>query len=99
MEKEHPEFLEILKEKDPQYAGNILENYEKNFSNGALTAKTKTLIALALDAGNGDVEGVKALTKQAKELGVTEEELLEVVEVVEGTSGFQGLAAAMKALE
>lgn len=99
MEEELPEFLEILKEKDPEYAGNILDNYEKRFSEGALSTKTKTLIALALDAGNGDVKGVKALAKRAKELGATEEELLEVVEIVEGTCSFQGLFSASKALE
>ncbi|KXB06190.1 hypothetical protein AKJ52_02475 [candidate division MSBL1 archaeon SCGC-AAA382C18] len=99
MEEELPEFLEILKEKDPEYAGNILENYEKRFSDGALSAKTKILISLALDAGNGDIEGVKALTERAKELGATDDELLEVVEVVEGTCSFQGLSAASKALE
>ncbi|KXB08636.1 hypothetical protein AKJ55_00610 [candidate division MSBL1 archaeon SCGC-AAA382M17] len=99
MGKELPEFLEILKEKDSEYAENILENYEKRFTDEALSAKTKTLIALALDAGNGDVEGVKALTKRAKELGATEDELLEVVEVVEGTCSFQGLAVAIEALD
>ncbi len=99
MEEELPEFLEILKEKDPKYAKNILENYEKRLSDGALSAKTKTLMALALDAGNGDVEGVKALTKRAKELGATEDELLEVIEVVEGTCSFQGLAIGIEALK
>ncbi len=54
---------------------------------------------MALDAGKGDTEGVQALAKQARQLGATEEEILEVIEVVEGTSGFQGLAAAYKALE
>lgn len=98
-DKELPEFLKVLKEKDPEYADNLLKNYEKNFSDGALSAKMKTLIAMALDAGKGDTEGVQALAKQARQLGATEEEILEVIEVVEGTSGFQGLAAAYKALE
>lgn len=97
--EELPKFLKILKEKDPEYAGNLLKNYDKNFSDGALSSKTKTLIAMAVDAGNGDVEGVKALANQARKLGATEDELLEVVEVVQGTSGFQGLAAAAVALE
>ncbi|KXA96304.1 hypothetical protein AKJ38_03500 [candidate division MSBL1 archaeon SCGC-AAA259I14] len=99
MEKELPEFLQILKEKDPDYARSILDNYEKRFSDEALSAKTKTLIALALDAANGDVEGVKALAKRAKEQGATEDELLEVVEIVEGTRSFQGLAVGIKALD
>lgn len=99
MSEELPEFLQILREKDPEYTENILENYKKNFSDGALSAKTKTLIALAMDAGKGDLGGVKALTEQAKELGATEDELLEVVEVVEGTSGFQGLSVAAEVLK
>lgn len=96
---EMPMFLKILKEKDPEYAENLLKNYKKNFSDGALSAKTKTLIAMALDAGRGDTEGVQALSEQARQLGATENEILEVVEVVEGTSGFQGLASATKAFE
>ncbi len=42
-DKELPEFLKVLKEKDPEYADNLLKNYEKNFSDGALSAKMKTL--------------------------------------------------------
>ena len=99
MEEQLPEFLRVLKEKDPEYAENLLENHERNFSDGNLSAKTKTLIALALDAANGDIEGVKALAKQAKGMGATEDELVEVAEVVEATKGFQGLATAIKALE
>lgn len=98
-EEEIPTFLSILKENDPEYAENLLKNYKKNFSDGALSAKTKTLIAMALDAGNGSTEGVQALAEQARRLGATEDEILEVVEVVEGTSGFQRLATATKALE
>ncbi len=88
-----------MKEKDPEYTSNLLENYKKNFSDGALTAKTKVLIAMALDAGNGDIDGVRTLSRRARELGATEEEILETVEVVEGTCGFQGLFAASKAFE
>jgi len=96
---ELPEFLKVLKEKDPEYAGNILENYERRFTDGALSAKTKTLITLALDAYHGDAEGVKALTKRAKDMGATEDEILEVVEVVEGTRSLQGLFAGAEALK
>ncbi len=99
MKENLPEFLKILEDKDPEYAKNVIDNFESNFSDGSLSAKTKTLIALALDAKNGDIEGVKALTKRAKELGTTEDELIEVAEVVEGTCGLQGLAAASKALD
>lgn len=98
-DEDMPQFLKILKEKDPEYVGNILKNYKENFSDGALSAKTKTLIAMALDTGNGEREGVQALAERARQLGVSEDEILEVIEVVEGTSGFQGLATASVALE
>lgn len=98
-EEEMPMFLKLLEKRDSEYVENLLKNYKKNFSDGPLSAKTKTLIAMALDAGNGDTEGVQALAEQARQLGATEEEITEVVEVIEGTSGFQGLAKASEAFK
>ncbi len=97
--QELPEFLEILQNKDPEYANNIVENFSKNLQDGELSAKTKIFIMLALDAGNSDIEGVKNLSKMAKEFGATEEELIEVIEVIGLTCGFQGLATAIEALK
>ncbi|ADI73663.1 Carboxymuconolactone decarboxylase [Methanohalobium evestigatum Z-7303] len=96
---ELPEFLQILKEKDPKYAANLLENFSETQTDGALSAKTKLLIAMALDAGNGDIDGVKALSQHAREAGATEEEILEVIKVIGSVCGTQGLFYATKAFK
>ena len=98
-ESELPEFLQTLKEKDPEYAANLLENFAETQNDGALSAKTKLLIALALDAGNGDMDGVKALSEHARKAGATEDEILEVVKVIGSVCGFQRLFYASKAFK
>lgn len=94
-----PEFLQTLKEKDPEYAANLLKNFAETQTEGALSAKTKLLIALALDAGNGDMDGVKALSKHVRQERATEDEILEVVKVIGSLCGIQGLFYASKALK
>lgn len=94
-----PEFLQTLKEKDHEYAANLLENFAETQTDGALSAKTKLLIAMALDAGNGDIDGVKALSEQARQVGATEDEILEVVKVIGSICGIQGLFYASNAFK
>ncbi|MEF8848150.1 MAG: carboxymuconolactone decarboxylase family protein [Candidatus Thermoplasmatota archaeon] len=97
--EEIPGFLKKLKEKDPDYAENILDMMSKNHEDTALSAKNKLLIAMALDAAHGDINGVKMLSGQARNKGATEQEILETAEVVGTTCGIQGLYIALKGLK
>lgn len=54
---------------------------------------------MALDAGNGDIDGVKALSEHARHAGATEDEIFEVVKVIGSVCGIQGLFYASKALK
>ncbi len=61
------------------------------WDDGVLSVKTKVLILLAIDASSGDFEGVRSFFRGAKEVGASEEEILEVVEVVGTICGGSGL--------
>lgn len=97
--KNAPEFLDLLEEKDAEYARHIKANLRNNHEDNALPAKVKLLMAMALDAAHGDREGVDQLSKRAYEAGATEAEMLETAEVVGTTCGLQGLYIALKGLE
>ncbi|MFP4655667.1 MAG: carboxymuconolactone decarboxylase family protein [Methanohalobium sp.] len=76
-----------------------MKNFAETQTDGALSAKNKLLIAMALDAGNGDIDGVKALSEHARHAGATEDEIFEVVKVIGSVCGIQGLFYASKALK
>jgi alkylhydroperoxidase/carboxymuconolactone decarboxylase family protein YurZ len=97
--KKTPDFLKTLEEMDAEFTHHIIANLQKNHNDGALSAKTKLLMAMALDAAHGDRNGVIQLSKQAMEAGATEEEMLETAEVVGVTCGLQGLYIALKGLD
>jgi alkylhydroperoxidase/carboxymuconolactone decarboxylase family protein YurZ len=96
---EVPGFLRILEEKSPDFGEAILRVFEKEQSEGALPAKVKTLISMALDAAMGHPEGVKALAEKAREQGATEEEIIETIQVVTVACGIQGLATGSAAFK
>lgn len=67
---------------------------------GVLSAKTKVLIALAINASSGDFEGVRSLFRGAREVGASEEKILEVVELLVLFVGFRvGLGTSVEVLE
>jgi len=77
---EHP--LQVFMDNDPKLMELINKTMELAFSDGVLSKKNKLLIALALDAAHGAVNGVKSLATQALAAGATKEEILETIHVV-----------------
>lgn len=99
MPKEHvPQFLKLLQEHDPKFFESVA-HISKAADGGALSEKTKTLIWLAIDSVLGKDEGVKALSRKARELGATREEIAETVRIVFIGAGLPGLSSAVKAFE
>lgn len=96
--EELPEFLRLLKERSPDFGEAISNVFEKGQSEGALPAKVKTLISMALDAAMGHPAGVKALAEKARKQGATEEEIIETIQIVTIACGVQGLATGSAAL-
>lgn len=82
---EHP--LKVFEAIDPELL-KLVEN-TKTFAlaDGVLPRKIKLLIAMALDASHGTVQGVKSLTQQAIQAGATQEEIVEALRVTQYISG------------
>ena len=82
---EHP--LQIFEKIDPELFKLVKATDHFAFADGALPRKIKLLIAMALDASHGTVEGVRSLAQQAMKAGATKEEIVETVRVAQCVSG------------
>ena len=69
------------------------------FSDGALSRNFKLLIAMALDASQGAVEGVRALAGQATKAGATKEEIGEAIRVAQYICGVGSVYTAARAFK
>ncbi len=95
--QEHP--LKTLEKLDPELLRLVEETRQLAFSDGALPRKFKFLIALALDAAHGAVDGVKSLAQAAMQAGATKEEIAEALRVAQYVSGVGSVYTASRALK
>ncbi len=93
---EHP--LQIFEKLDPQLFKLVKSSNELALADGALPRKFKLLIAMALDASHGAVQGVKALAQAAMQAGATKEEITEALRVAQYVSGAGSVYTAAHAL-
>lgn len=91
--------LSVILENDPELGRNIMTNMKLAYTDGALSASHKALIAMAIDAALGVPEGVRALAKQALAAGATREEIMETLRVVYAICGGSAMFAAAAGLE
>ena len=94
---EHP--LKIFEKIDPELLKIVQNTNAFALADGALPRKFKLLIAMALDAAHGTVEGVKALTEQAMRAGATKEEVMETLRVAQYISGVGSVFTAARAFQ
>jgi alkylhydroperoxidase/carboxymuconolactone decarboxylase family protein YurZ len=90
--------LDIFKTMDPELMEIVSQSREFTFKDGALPAKMKYLIAVALDAAHGATEGVKALSLLALKHGATKEEVFEALHVANFVSGAGSVYTGARAL-
>lgn len=90
--------LDIIKSLDTALFDTVSRVNSFTFREGALTAKTKYLIALALDAAHGAANGVKALAFQALKHGAEKEEIMEALHVANYISGVGSVYTAAAGL-
>jgi len=81
----HP--LQPIQDHDPALFELVSRSREFTFQDGALPARIKYLIAVALDAAHGAAGGVASLARQALDHGAGKEELLEALHVANFVSG------------
>jgi len=91
--------LKVFERHDPELLKLVGNTRELALGDGALPKKVKFLIAMALDASHGTVEGVRALAQAAIHAGATREEIAETVRVAHFISGVGSVYTAAHALE
>jgi len=79
--------LKIIEKLDLELFKNVETTQTLALADGALSRKVKLLMAVALDASHGTIEGVKSLTQQAIKAGATHEEIMETLRVAQYISG------------
>ena len=94
---EHP--LKILEKVDPEFLKRVGDANAFALAEGALPRKIKFLMAMALDAAHGTVDGTRALAEQAMKAGATREEILETIRVAQYISGVGSVYVAARALK
>jgi len=94
-----PHILETLEGLDPEFLGKYRRCDGKLLSDGALSAKTKILMALAVVASKQCEACTVAQMKSALNHGVTKEEIMETMDVIFITSGAPAVAACREALK
>ena len=91
--------LQIFEEFDPKILKNWQSIQELTFAEGALNPKTKLLMAMAIDAGNGALQGAIALGKRALKNGATKEEVVESLRVAYSIGGNEALFTSALVLQ
>jgi alkylhydroperoxidase/carboxymuconolactone decarboxylase family protein YurZ len=94
---DHP--LKIFEKIDPELLKLVQNTNSLALSEGALSRKIKFLMAMALDASQGTVEGVKALAGQAMKAGATKEEIAEAIRVAQYICGVGSVYTAARAFK
>ena len=80
----------------PDYMKTTLMKLKTAMAPGKLDAKTKMLIALTTSINNGSDICIANHTKQLKNMGLTDEELLEVIAVIDATSGINRVNTGLR---
>ena len=75
------------KKSDPELLKLVKATNDFALADGALPRKIKFLTAMALDASEGAVEGVRSLAKQAMKAGAAREEIVETLRVAKYICG------------
>lgn len=91
--------LHVIKEKDSDLFDQVQRTQKLALDDHVISKKYKLLMALAIDASHGAVDGVKSLALQAQKHGATKEEIMEAVRVAYFISGVSSVYTAARALD
>ena len=91
--------LEKYAEHLPQLIEAVRVVSAEVYKDGALSAKTKRMMALAIALGAGCRNCTLAQTRHALEEGATREELLETLSVVTSMRGTTGIAESLRVIQ
>ncbi|CAA7601515.1 peroxiredoxin [Acididesulfobacillus acetoxydans] len=80
----------------PAYMKATLEKMQVAMAPGKLDAKTKFFIALTTSINNGSDMCITSHTQQLKKMGVSEEELLEMIAVIDASTGMNRVNTGLR---
>ena len=87
----------MLEKYTPELFKEVMGIREKVLADGALSAKTKTLMMMLCDALLAHPEGVTSIAKRARALGASEAEIAETLAVAFLMGGMPGLVTGASA--
>lgn len=90
---------EQLRRQSPRVTGGLVRMRQATFEDGAVAGKYKVLASLAIVVVTKCEPCIRAYTKMAYEMGVTEPEFIEFLNVAMTEGGCPGEQWAMKAYE
>ena len=99
MQQQRPTYQEALQKNDPKLLELLGNGRELIMSDGALSAKVKTLMTMLCDALLAHEHGVSAIADRARGLGATEEEIAETVRVAFLMGGLPALVTGANAFK
>ena len=91
--------LDVFKKIDPELFKVVQDTRDFALKDGALPRKYKCLIAMALDAAAGAVNGTKKLAEEAMKAGATREEVTEALRCAQYISGVGSIYTAGRGLQ
>ncbi|SES69146.1 Carboxymuconolactone decarboxylase family protein [Methanococcoides vulcani] len=91
--------LQVIIDSDAEFFQLLEETRETSFPEDGIPLKYKLLMAMALDASKGAVNGVTSLAVQAMEAGATKEEVMQAVKVTHYICGVGSVYVAANALK
>ncbi len=91
--------LQVIVDQDPELFTLLESTSELAFAESGIPLKYKFLLAMALDAANGAVNGVKFLAIQAMQAGATKEEVMQAIRITQYIFGVGSVYTASEALK
>ncbi|AVX21576.1 alkylhydroperoxidase AhpD family core domain-containing protein [Carboxydocella sporoproducens DSM 16521] len=92
-------FIEAIRARDKKFYKLMKDLQELVYGESSLDAKTKMMISLAVDAAVGANDGVKAIANVLRQMGVTDEQINEVLRITYFTKANSTLVTSLAAFE
>ena len=92
-------FIAAIKDRDEKFFELMKGLQELVNSESSLDAKTKLMISLAVDASEGADQGVAAIANILRQMGVTDEQIAEVLRITYFTKANSTLVTSMAAFK
>lgn len=99
MQRPQPAYMAVLENSDPEMAEYLSAGRDLIMTDGALSAKVKTLMTMVCDAILAHEDGVRIIANRARDMGATEEEIAEAVRVAFLFGGLPALVTACNAFK